>query len=385
MVSLSPDPLLLTPLPGTLLAEDASAVDVYEPRNPLEANAAVQRLGQLFEDLPGTITRVLEAASGSANLLSSDRLQGLAEIVQNAADAGASQVRLLLTPTDLLATHDGRPVLLHHVLGFATPWLSTKSADATPIGRFGIGLMTLRALSATMEVHCPPYHVQIGEPTISPVDRPVLPLGFQEAAWTTLRIPLEEGSVSSEELVEWLDRWDDAALLFLRHLSRVTLVAPGGEAVRELTLDRSDDDKEVVVGASPVTGTVSRHQADSRYGRSWIVYSAEMESPAGLSRTRKATGSKTPVSVALPLSPVQSGMVYAGLPVAPATSALFASAQFDPLTSRLGFGQGAHTSCRRSGHMRRSISFAETPRSHACSENSRGGHSTHESTRLCRQ
>ena len=317
-------------------AEDASAVDIYEPRNSLEANAAVQRLGQLFENLPGTITRVLEAASGSAGLLSSDRLQGLAEIVQNAADAGASQVRLLLTPTDLLVTHDGRPVRLHHVLGFATPWLSTKSADATPIGRFGIGLMTLRALSATMEVHCPPYHVQIGEPTISPVDRLALPLGFQEAGWTTLRIPLEEGSVSSEELVEWLGRWDDAALLFLRHLSRVTLVALGGETVRELTLNRSDD-KEVVVGVSPVTGTVSRHQADSRDGRSWVVYSADIEIPAGLSRALKATGPKTPVSVALPLSPVQSGMVYAGLPVAPATSALLASAQFDPLTSRLGF------------------------------------------------
>ena len=321
-------------------AEDTSTVDVYEPRSPLEANAAVQRFGQLFEELPGTITRVLEAASGSATLLSSDRLQGLAEIVQNAADAGASQVRLLLTPTELLATHDGRTVRLHHVLGFATPWLSTKSAESTPIGRFGIGLMTLRALSATMEVHCPPYHVQIGEPTISPVDRPTLPSGFQEVGWTTLRIPLEEGSVSLEELVEWLDRWDDAALLFLRRLSRVTLITPGGGTVRELTLDRSHD-REAMVGASPVSGTVSRHQADSRDGRSWVVYSAEMESPAGLSRARKATGPKTPVSVALPLGPVQSGMVYAGLPVAPATSVLFASAQFDPLTSRLGFADNA--------------------------------------------
>ena len=321
-------------------ADDASAVDVYEPHGLVEANAAVQRFGQRFEELPGTITRALEAASGSATLLSSDRLQGLAEIVQNAADAGASQVRLLLTPTELLATHDGRPVRLHHILGFATPWLSTKGAESGPIGRFGIGLMTLRALSPTMEVHCPPYHVQIGEPTISPIDRSALPLGFKEAGWTTLRIPLEQGSVSQEELVEWLESWGDAALLFLRRLSRVTLVSPVGETVCEIALDRGHV-KEAVIGESPVSGTVSRHQADSRDGRSWVVYSAEMESPAGLSRARKATESKTPVSVALPLSPVHSGMVYAGLPVAPATSVLFASAQFDPLTSRLGFADNA--------------------------------------------
>ena len=57
-------------------AKDSSAVDIYEPRNSLEANAAVRRLGQSFEELPGTIARVLEAASGSADLLSGDRLQG---------------------------------------------------------------------------------------------------------------------------------------------------------------------------------------------------------------------------------------------------------------------------------------------------------------------
>lgn len=51
-------------------AEDTSAVSVYEPRNSQEANAAVRRLGQLFEDLPGTVARAFEAASESATLIS---------------------------------------------------------------------------------------------------------------------------------------------------------------------------------------------------------------------------------------------------------------------------------------------------------------------------
>ena len=317
-------------------AGDASAGAIYEPRDSLEANAAVQRLGQLFKELPGTITRVLEAASGSATLISSDRLQGIAEIVQNADDSKASQVRLLLTPSELLVAHDGRPVRLQHVLGFATPWLSTKSEDPAAFGRFGIGLMTLRSLSATMEVHCPPYHVKIGEPSLSPVARPALPLAFQESGWTTLRIPLEEGSICPEELVEWLDRWDDSALLFLRHVSRVTLLSLAGETVRELTLMRYDH-TETEVDEPSVAGTLSRHYAKAKDGRSWVVYSMQIQSPPGLSRSRKATESTTPVSVALPLSPVQAGKVYAGLPVASAASPLFASAQFDPLTNRLGF------------------------------------------------
>ena len=317
-------------------AEDDRPLDVYEPRNIREANAAIRRFDQLLQGQSGLMKRVLRGASGSANLLSGDRLQCLAEIMQNAADAGASQVRLLLTPTDLLATHDGRPVRLNDLLGFATPWLSTKSADAALIGRFGIGLMTLRVLSATMEVHCPPYHVQIGDPTISPVGSPTLPSGFQDAGWTTLRIPLEEGSVNSEELVGWLDSWDASALLFLRGLSRVTLLAPKGETLRELTLERSSSEA-VVISHNPVTGTVLCHQANARDGRSWAVYRAEVESPEGVSRTHKATGAETTVSVALPLGPAQSGAIYAGLPVAPVSSPLFVNAQFDPLTSRLDF------------------------------------------------
>ena len=317
-------------------ADDDSEVVVYEPRNLQEANAAVRRLGSLFEELPGTITRVLEAASGSANLLSSDRLQGLSEVVQNADDTGASQVRILLNPTELLISHDGSPVRLQHVLGFATPWLSTKGDDATTIGRFGIGLMTLRALSATMEVHCSPYHVQIGEPTLSPIGRTTLPPAFREIGWTTLRIPLQNGSLSPEDLVEWLDRWDDSALLFLRHVSRVILLDPRGEKVRELTLVRGGEE-EVVVSSPSVIEVVSRHFAEARDGRSWVVYRADVHSPAGLSRARKSTGPTTPVSVALPLSPCQTGKVYAGLPVVSANSVLFASAQLDPLTSRLDF------------------------------------------------
>ena len=318
-------------------SKDPAAVAEYEPCNSLEAIAAVGQLGQCFEDLPGVVTRVLRAATDSANLLSEDRLQGLSEIVQNADDAGATQVRLLLRPNDLLVSHDGSPVRLHHVLGFATPWLSTKGDDAASIGRFGIGLMTLRSLSRTLEVHCPPYHVRLGDPTISTIDRPTLPAAFQEAGWTTLRVPLETRSVGLEEVVKWLDRWDDSALLFLRHVTRVTLLLPEGTAMRELTLRRYDDG-ELVKSESAPTQSVSRHHAEAGNGRSWLVYSADVESPSDVFREGKATNDTTPIAVALPLQPTEVGKIHAGLPVAQTRLPLFASAQFDPLTSRLGFG-----------------------------------------------
>ena len=316
--------------------EDDSATAVYEPSNRGEANAAVVRFGQLFAGLRGKFRKSIEAARDSGSLLSSDRLQGLSEIVQNADDAEATQVRLLLTPTALLVSHDGSPVQLHHVLGFMIPWLSTKGGDVSSIGRFGIGLTSLRSLSTTIDVHCSPYHVRIGAPSIAPIDRPTLPSGLQEEGWTTLRIPIEEGTVTPKEIEEWLDRWDDSALLFLRHVSRVTLLTPGGEATRELTLFRHDDG-EAFPNEPPVTQPMSRQYAEASDGRSWVLYSTEVSSPTDSSRSHKATGDATPVSVAFPLDLVESGEVYAGLPVAPTRTALFVSAQFDPVTSRRDF------------------------------------------------
>ena len=316
--------------------EDDSAVAIYEPCNTQEAKAAVRQFHNDFANLRGKFRKSLEAARESGSLLSSDRFQGLSEIVQNADDAGATQVRVLLTPTALMVSHDGNPVQLHHVLGFMIPWLSTKGGDESTIGRFGIGLTTLRSLSTTMEVHCHPYHVRLGDRSISAIDQPILPTELQGEGWTTLRIPIEEGSVTHGEIEEWIDRWDDSALLFLRHVSRVTLLTPGGETSRRLALSRCDDG-EVQVYESSLAQSMSCQRVQTPDNRSWLVYSAEVSSPSESSRAHKATGDTTPVSVAFPLHTVESGEIYAGLPVVPTRTKLLASAQFDPLTSRRGF------------------------------------------------
>ncbi len=320
--------------------ENDSAEAIYEPGNRQEANAAVRRFGQRFDELRGKFRKSIEAARDSGSLYSSDRLQGLSEIVQNADDAGATQVRLLLTPSALMVSHDGNPVQLHHVLGFMIPWLSTKGQDASSIGRFGIGLTTLRSLSTVIEVHCPPYHVRIGSPSIAPINQPTLPPELWEEGWTTLRVPIEDSSVTQKEIESWLDRWDDSALLFLQHVSRVTLFTEGGETARQLGLFRSDDG-EALVDDQFITQSLFRQLAKASDGRSWLVYSTQVSSPTESSRARKATEETTPVSVAFPLHPVTSGEIYVGLPVAPTRTPLFVSAQFDPVTSRRDFADNS--------------------------------------------
>ena len=317
-------------------ARNGETPPTYEPSNIRTAHAATRRLGELFNELPGAIASALDAARDTGDLLSSDRLQGLAEIVQNADDVDASEVRLVLRPTDLLVSHNGSPVRLPHVLGLATPWLSTKGNEADTTGRFGIGLMTLRSLSKTLEVHCDPYHVRLGDPTVSPINPPTLPAGFNEAGWTTLRIPLDEGVVSTAKLAEWLDRWDDSALLFLRNIVRITLLELAGGSISELRISRHDDGEMPVV-ASASARTIFRQRVEVEDGRSWLVYSEDVPTPEGVSRARKATEQTTPIAIALPQYPVDLGQIHAGLPVTQTHLPVFANAQFDPLTSRRDF------------------------------------------------
>ena len=317
-------------------ARNGDTASYYEPTDPLAAEAAVRHLGKLFNDLPGAIAEALSAARDSGDLLSSDKLQGISEIIQNADDVDASQVRLVLGPTDLWVGHNGRPVQLRHVLGLATPWLTTKRSEADPIGRFGIGLMTLRSISNALEVHCHPYHVQIGNRTLSPIDPLVPPPGLEEAGWTTFRIPFEQGMVSAGELAEWLTRWDSSALLFLRRVSRVTLLDVEGTMIRELSTLRSDAGEVVPTEWNP-NRRVSRCGVETGDGRSWLVYTEEIASPVGVRRTRKATDTTTPIAIALPQYSVDYGQIHAGLPVIRTRLPIFANAQFDPITNRRDF------------------------------------------------
>ena len=314
-------------------AERSDGDYIFEPEDCRTAHAAILRLRERFAALPRVIAEALDGARSSGELLSSDRLQGLAEVFQNADDANASEVRLVLQEDDLLLGHNGDPVRLRHILGLATPWFSTKGHEAESFGRHGIGLSALRSLSKTVDVHCHPYHLRIGDPELSPIEPIELPAAFDGEDWTIFRVPISVNSVELEELTEWLNSWGDCGLLFLRSLQVVGLRAPDGETIRQLSVNR--EPKVLVQVADANTDSlVQRQFVKAPGGLSWMVYTTEVDSPKGISRVRKSKDAKTPVGVALPLHEALAGEVYAGLPVVETPLPVFVNAQFDPLTNR---------------------------------------------------
>lgn len=323
----------------TLAAAAAEAIfnypDVeheFEPDDVASARAAVERLERLFASAPGTFTALLEGARSGAEVLSGNRLQGLSEIIQNADDAGATVVRFLLQSDALLIAHNGRPVRLRDVHALATPWVTTKRHDSKAIGRFGIGLMTLQALSDTLELHSGPYDVRFANLTVTAIEPFAIPDGFANAEDTIFRVPLADNALDSSTLSSWAEAWDDSALLFCNGVSSVTICSDSSSS-RTLALQWQEQaPRQVTIGGADTN--VRRRSATAPDGRKWDVHTTEVSPPQGVHRAHKAVGSSMPLGVALSMNSTDEGQLYAGLPVASLAHAVRANAQFDPLTNR---------------------------------------------------
>jgi hypothetical protein len=316
------------------LLQDPDSKPGFEPESAASARAAVERFAARFASADGWVKAVVEGARAGAQGLSGDRLQGLAEIVQNADDAGASSVRIVLDADALLVAHDGRPVTLSDVFALAAPWVTTKSTNASATGRFGIGLMTLQSLSPTLEVYSGHYRIRLGDPTIAVVDDLNVPDGFARAGETVLRVPLQPGVLDAVAIDAWFARWDEAALLFCNHVRNIT-VSAGGHVVRTLQM-RWEDASEGTAEVGGAALRVQRRYAQASDGRRWAVHTVDAPPPAGVTRARKAVDTSTPLGVALPLHDGERGQLYAGLPVIGTRYPVRINAQFDPLTGRQG-------------------------------------------------
>ncbi|MEU6553658.1 ATP-binding protein [Streptomyces sp. NPDC046915] len=323
----------LTTAVRTLLENPDASVEV-EVSTPEEAARAVRLFDQGLRSGRGVHRRMAEGALHGAETLSTDRLQVLSELVQNSDDAGAGQLRILLRPDDMLVAHDGAGLCLADVLPLGMPWLTGKTADAAATGRFGIGLSTLRALSTVWEVHCHPFHVRFSGTELEPTPPPKLPDEISGPEWTAFRIPLAPGKLTASQLLAWFDDWNDASLLFLRHLRALEVTAGGHSAGLSLAWADVARHRLVVQG---IEHDVRVRHARTTDGAVWRVYTAQVEPHPEWKRSHKALGPVVPVGIALPLEGEVTGSVHASLPVAPLDVAARVHTQFDPVASREGF------------------------------------------------
>lgn len=183
----------------------------------------------------------LEANKGEINLdifedFYPDRAHFVYELLQNAEDAGATEVSFTLLPDRLICEHDGRPFTLGDVTSITGIHDSTKAQSQDKIGKFGVGFKSVFVYTQTPSVRSGDFAFQIV--------RQVLPAEISPDAAlerrTRFEFPFDNAKKPPKdahgEVAAGLNGLDEKTLLFLTSLNSVKWrIGTGtvGEVLRE--------------------------------------------------------------------------------------------------------------------------------------------------------
>jgi len=323
-----------------LIWEDAPSLDeIHDPRTGEFAAAVIDGLAAEVASSPGVIKRMMRVASQAAANLNVAQFQGLVEVIQNADDVCAEEVRFMLrkknSKSQLLVVHDGQPVTCQHVLGMALPFLTTKTHRVDQRGRFGIGLKTLGRLAGAIAIHSAPYHFSGDHLSLKRVEQePDLPNFYSPATDTLLVLDLND-HFSEEDLRSWFEAWEEDGLIFLGSVRRFRWCAAKGKALFDRAVEKSDWEPAAFEPLhEPVVAI--RHRYVRGQNREWRVWNATVSVPAHLKPAHKARREHTEISVAVPDEPSR-GSLYIGFKTrVPVALNLSLDAHFDPSTAREG-------------------------------------------------
>jgi hypothetical protein len=157
-----------------------------------------------------------------------DNAHFIYELLQNAEDAGANRVTFVLESERLVVRHDGSRVFdLADIEAITGIGESTKTDDATRIGKFGVGFKAVFDYTATPEIRSGEHSFVIRDLFV-PEPAP----GSAEPPWTTFVFPFDRPSKppaqACDEVARGLQALGDNTLLFLNGVHTVRYELPDG-------------------------------------------------------------------------------------------------------------------------------------------------------------
>ncbi len=195
--------------------------------------------------------------------LYSERTHFIFELIQNAEDAGATEVAFGLFEDRLELRHDGRPFTEADVRGVCGVGKSGKSGDLTAIGKFGIGFKSVYAYTKSPRIYSGGEHFRI-ENYVRPFPAEPLPSGG-----TLFVFPFDHDAVPAvtavREIAAALSAIQPRTLLFLRNVERLRVRGTGvAEAVIERSVAAAGAKRHVTLGRG-------------RRREEWLVWSRRVE------------------------------------------------------------------------------------------------------------
>ncbi len=160
-----------------------------------------------------------------------DNAHFIYELLQNAEDAEATHARFTLSKESLVFEHDGKRLFsARNVESITSIGNSTKANSPTEIGKFGVGFKAVFAYTQTPEIHSGEYHFCIRDLVVPKLlESSYLGTnGFKTKFVFPFDHPKKSSRQATLEITAALQALDDATLLFLSNICRISYVLPDG-------------------------------------------------------------------------------------------------------------------------------------------------------------
>ena len=158
-----------------------------------------------------------------------DNAHFIYELLQNAEDAGASQVCFILNKDSMEFEHDGsRLFSIKDVDSITSIGVSTKKNDPTSIGKFGVGFKAVFAYTDTPEIHSGEFHFRIRDLVVPDLNN-LSPCSLG-AKRTRFLFPFDNPKKPKEhafrEIEKNLRQLTENTLLFLSNIRKIEYLLP---------------------------------------------------------------------------------------------------------------------------------------------------------------
>ena len=199
-----------------------------------------------IESLVNNRKRLIQAhedngfTSGIRSLLTDlypDTAHFIYELLQNAEDMHASEVRFNLASQGVAFSHNGdlRDFTISDIDAITNiGGHSLKREDATAIGKFGVGFKAVFAYTSTPEIHSGSYHFRIRDYFVPVFDNVPVQSTIDDdgTSWTRFYFPFDNPAKSPfkahKEIRAGLLHLDESAILFLRYIKKISYELPDG-------------------------------------------------------------------------------------------------------------------------------------------------------------
>ena len=151
------------------------------------------------------------------------------ELLQNAEDAHAKEVRFILYQDRIEFVHDGKKLFtIDDIDAITSIGFSTKREDVTKIGKFGVGFKAVFSYTDSPEIESDVFHFQIHDMVVpKPINSSIKSTVSQQ---TKFVLPFNNTRKTQDrargEIEKILRGLDATTVLFLTHIKKIEYVLP---------------------------------------------------------------------------------------------------------------------------------------------------------------